>query len=337
MHDRSRLKTSLLALVSAIAVSAILSAVCYATGRRLDPELIFLDPRRQPTVNEAIYAAMAEYALKSSERNDVLFIGDSTCAYGADPIRFEQLTGLRAYSCGTLAWMGPEGFLVLLDGYIRHHPAPRVVVLTLSPFVMEVDISDKDPDTTRRFIETFAPAAGRRLTIDGLAFYAKRGAVNLFGTGSDPRDLPVDGDQRRTCRGLASELAAGRGFGQLPGIHGPHWDHGVAPGRLIRSDWDAGVREIARRCRARGVQLLVRFAPISEAERTARDWPELDRWAKSLDGVTVARPMVVTYPPELMWDGIHLNAAGVERFMPIVAKEVQAVLKERGHGVSSTF
>jgi lysophospholipase L1-like esterase len=27
-----------------------------------------------------------------------------------------------------------------------------------------------------------------------------------------------------------------------------------------------------------------------------------------------------------MWDGIHLNAAGVEKFMPVVAKDVEAVL-----------
>jgi hypothetical protein len=27
-----------------------------------------------------------------------------------------------------------------------------------------------------------------------------------------------------------------------------------------------------------------------------------------------------------MWDAIHLNAAGVAKFMPIVAKDVQSVL-----------
>jgi hypothetical protein len=27
-----------------------------------------------------------------------------------------------------------------------------------------------------------------------------------------------------------------------------------------------------------------------------------------------------------MWDAIHLNSAGVEKFLPVVAKDLQAVL-----------
>jgi len=87
--------------------------------------------------------------------------------------------------------------------------------------------------------------------------------------------------------------------------------------------------------------LLIKFAPVADAEVSARDWSQLERWCRQLESryahARVARPLIIGYPPELMWDGIHLNAAGVEKFMPIVAKDVQAVLKERGHGVSSTF
>ena len=40
----------------------------------------------------------------------------------------------------------------------------------------------------------------------------------------------------------------------------------------------------------------------------------------------VARPAVLWYDPELLWDSLHLNAAGVEKFMPVVAKDFESVL-----------
>jgi len=322
----ARTQSAAIAMLAAGATAGLLAAASYANGVNLPPALIFLDPRRQPTANEAIYSTMAEYALRSNERNDVLFIGDSTCAYGVDPIRFEKLTGLRAYDCGTLAWMGPGGFSVLLDGYVSHHPAPRVVVLTLSPFVMEAGISVNDPDTTRHFVDTYAPRAGS-VSVESLAFYAKRGAINLLSRASDPRDLPIQGDENKTCRTLAAMQEAGRGFVQLPGEHGRHVDRVTSQGPLVRDDWRIGIASIAEMCRARGVKLMIQFAPIAEAERNARDWSQLERWADSLEGVVVARPLILPYAPEFMWDGIHLNARGVERFMPTVAKDVQAALK----------
>jgi hypothetical protein len=40
---------------------------------------------------------------------------------------------------------------------------------------------------------------------------------------------------------------------------------------------------------------------------------------------TVFRPIVVVYDAPLMWDVIHLNSAGVETFLPAVAKDLQTV------------
>jgi hypothetical protein len=42
--------------------------------------------------------------------------------------------------------------------------------------------------------------------------------------------------------------------------------------------------------------------------------------------LTVRRPMILTYEPRLMLDAIHLNLEGVNKFMPVVAKDVQAAL-----------
>ncbi|HEV3138353.1 MAG TPA: hypothetical protein VGZ26_10625 [Pirellulales bacterium] len=122
-----------------------------------------------------------------------------------------------------------------------------------------------------------------------------------------------------------------RGFHFLPAIRGKGqgvpWERPEIP---VHPDWDSGIRSIADACKECGVPLLIRFAPIDSAVRAARDWSQLERWASELEGsqpnVTVARPIVLAYEPRFMWDAMHLNAAGVEKFMPVVAKDVQAVL-----------
>jgi hypothetical protein len=37
---------------------------------------------------------------------------------------------------------------------------------------------------------------------------------------------------------------------------------------------------------------------------------------------------VLAYARQFMWDAQHLNAAGVEKFMPIVVQDVQAALSQ---------
>ena len=70
-----------------MAVSAILlfTGITSVVGEnyRIDPP--FLDPFRAPTRDEAVLVYPAEYALKSSDYNDVVFLGDSTCRCSIDP------------------------------------------------------------------------------------------------------------------------------------------------------------------------------------------------------------------------------------------------------------
>ena len=48
---------------------------------------------------------------------------------------------------------------------------------------------------------------------------------------------------------------------------------------------------------------------------------------KTHAGLAVQRPIILAYEPRLMRDAIHLNLDGVEGLMPVVAKDVLAVLK----------
>jgi hypothetical protein len=106
-------------------------------------------------------------------------------------------------------------------------------------------------------------------------------------------------------------------------------DKGAPVGPLVRDDWDAGIRHIAQRCHDCGSLLLLRFAPINERERASRDWSQLDRWVDSLHGLTVAKPILLIYPDELMWDATHVNARGCDKFAPTLAADIQRVLQER--------
>jgi hypothetical protein len=48
--------------------------------------------------------------------------------------------------------------------------------------------------------------------------------------------------------------------------------------------------------------------------------------AASCPRARVARPALLWWDPLLSWDRIHLNVSGVEKFMPVVAKDVEAAL-----------
>ena len=75
---------------------------------------------------------------------------------------------------------------------------------------------------------------------------------------------------------------------------------------------------------------MIQFSPISEEVVKARDLSPLEAWSREVEAshaqTTVFRPIVVVYDAPLMWDVIHLNSAGVETFLPVVAKDLQTVL-----------
>jgi lysophospholipase L1-like esterase len=48
-----------------------------------------------------------------------------------------------------------------------------------------------------------------------------------------------------------------------------------------------------------------------------------------MEGVSIAKPAIIGYDEALMWDHIHLNARGVDKFAPVIAQEIQRVLHER--------
>ena len=145
------------------------------------------------------------------------------------------------------------------------------------------------------------------------------------------RDLPLLGHERETYRTREHETRSSRGFFCLPGTHGK--GQGVPlerPERPVHADWGRGIKDMAKACAEDGVVLLIRFMPIAADVSNARDWTQLEGWARDLESaranVRVARPIILPYDQSLMWDSIHINAAGVGKFMPTVARDVQAAI-----------
>jgi hypothetical protein len=320
----TRVWPALMAVMIAGIAFGALSAVSYSIGLRADPELSFLDPHRAPTAAEAAVAQAINYALRSDEPNDVIFLGDSACHTGINP----RSLRVSAYNLGSLRALGPSGFLLTLKAYLQGRK-PKLVVVVVTPFCFESDPLSLDGELSGRVVASYGPEIGTVSALERIAFVSKRGAASLW-QDADVRDRPLTELERETYRTLESKMRETRGFFCLPGVHGrPHGVPIERPQRPVHPDWDRGVHAMADACNEAGVRLLIRFAPFSAEYRDWRDWTRLERWASELESthanVAVARPILLPYDPPLMWDGTHVNADGVEKFTPTVANEIEAV------------
>jgi hypothetical protein len=319
-----------IAIATAAATFGTLSTASYCIGRGVDPELSFLDPQRAPTVDEAIIAQALTYAIRSREMNDVVFLGDSTCRMGIKPELFSRISGLSGWNLASMRRIGPYGYAITVALYLQNHPAPRVVVLCVNPVLFEVDPTTLDGEFQQRLKWSYNPESAP--IWENVPFVTKREAARSIGFWSrDVRNEPLDGLARETYNSLRTKSRAVRGFFALPGEHGPA--NGIpmeTPVVAVRGEWSDGLISIARDCRAHGACFLIIFGPLTDSLAKARDWSLLAKWARDFERseprAFVAEP--IFYEERLMWDALHVNAAGLEKFVPTVAADVQAVLSK---------
>jgi hypothetical protein len=338
----------MLVLLSIGVVIASCGFVACQRGQRNSALIRFLDINLAPLVDEAFVTYPVEYSLRSTEYNDVIFLGDSLCHDDIDPAK---LPGLRSYNLGSQGSVGSLGILLTAKAYLDHHPAPRAVVLCVSPLRFEVSSNSGGGHVGRRFVASYGPEVPGVVPLyQSLTYFTKRGALELAGqnalvpkrgaqisapVGGEIRfDAPLRGFESETYRTLERKMQATRGFFALPGTHGTSWAvETPAPRQLILPEWVDGMQRLAAICNHAGVPLIIHFGPIWEGVAKSRDFSILESWADDLEAwcphfVTVVRPAVTAWNRDLMWDAIHLNAAGVAKFMPLVAKNVQAALKK---------
>jgi hypothetical protein len=282
-----------------------------------------------PTVDEAFVSYPVEYALRTHEPNDVVFLGDSTCHDGIDPFRIRRL---RSYNLGSLGSIGPIGILLTAKAYLDNHPAPRAIVLCVSPLRFEVSSGSGGGHVIRRLIANYAPEVGGVIPPhESASYFVRRGALEFFNQRGDRAilDGPLRGMETETYRSLEDRMSRSRGFFALPGEHGGRWDvETPAPKTFILDEWKDGLNRLSALCRSARVPLFVRFAPIWEGVAQSRDFRQLEAWAEGFErtGATVKRPVITTFTRDAMWDCLHLNSLGVDRFAPIVNSDVEEAL-----------
>jgi hypothetical protein len=338
----------MLVLVVGAATLSLLSAAAYCVGMNTESELRFFEPRRAPTSDEAIIACPIEYALRSNEKNDVVFVGDSTCRSGVDALSFERLSGLRAYNLGSQGRLGPMGFLITAKAYLSRHPHPQIVVFCMAPVAFErsaIEIADIMGSTMQaRFEANYGPEVpGLIPRTESVRYFIKRGslaagsATSTFFTGSDEdiRSAPIS-ELSETYRMYQHRMHESRGYWPLKGLHGKRIEL-ESPGEPVRinAEWDRNVRLLAETCQSMGIPLLIRFSPMPSDLSHVKDFSPIERWSHDLQktnpNVVVGQPTLLWYDPKLCWDHIHLNVPGVAVYMPVLATDVRDVIAAADH------
>jgi hypothetical protein len=347
--QQHRIASAGFVLILACGLSGTLSAIGYQVGRQTDSELRFFEPRRPPTSDEALVACPIEYALRSDERNDVIFLGDSTCRIGIDPIRFERLSGLRAFNLGSQGRIGPMGFLITGKGYLSKHPRPKLVILCVAPIAFDygaTEIAERMRSTMQeRFEANYGPEVPGIIPLrESVGYFIRRGSLSAWAAASDlfrrrdqdVRDVPIDAPVKGppvTFRDIQKSVLQARGFCPVSGEHGPR-DMIEFPGEpaKIQPEWDRSVRLLAESCQSMGIPLLIRFSPMPNDLSHVKDFSTIEQWSRSLQSayanVHIGRPTLLWYDPTLCWDHIHLNTQGVAVYMTYLAKEVRDILAE---------
>jgi len=317
--------------------------MAFCVGRRYERFLRLSSP---PDGSEAVAAIPMEYALNSTEYNDVIFVGDSAPLYGIDPKCFQELTGLKAYNLASFRPVSIYGYLVTVQAYLSRHPAPRLIVLCVSPEVPGE--SDVERDIARRFVRVYGkqiadknPAVSAIVRSigdeDGYEVLIKRGMSILqddfaccFRLRSrDVRDELIVGSDKETYNTFSKRLAENRGYIKPTEPHGKP-NRPVNPGVrfTVRPEWDRAVRALVSLADGAGARLAIRFAPARK-DAAAEIFDDVVSGMHSLQQecpqISID-PTIRYYDQALCYDLWHLNAVGAQKYTRHLAGDLRSLI-----------
>jgi hypothetical protein len=294
-----------------------LCVASYCAGRNTESDLRFLDPRGAPSKGDVIVLFPVEYALRTNESNDVVFVGDSTCRCGVDPTVFQRLSGFSTFNLGGIGPIGPMGFLITAKAYLLKHPAPRIMVLCLSPVAFEDGAEDVNlrlaSRLPSRFEANYGPEVPDVIPLEkSLRYFIQRGSLDFYRWpftktergAVDVRDLPLRDQPKETFRSGMRAKRARRGYDPLEGLHGKICTL-QSPGEPVKihPDWDHNVRQLAETCERMGVPLLLRLAPMPDDLEHQKDFSPLERWSQDLQRcypeLRIGHPLLLWYDRSL--------------------------------------
>lgn len=318
----------------------------YANQARDQIMLLPLD--RAPGDAEAGLVHLLDYAMRSREANDVVFLGDSTCAYGVATNFFQTRTGISAYNLGALGAVGIDGLVVILRHYLEHHPRPRLVVLCVEPHALDINYGRSV--LRHRLLDIFGAESRKwrwsKLSLDYLADEAKLGMRGLLGTAvQTPTDVQMAGSNAQTTSELWRKLTTLRGYWgawtttldqkNLPPPPSVELPAELADANLtydVAGDPDRkkNIEDILHLTSKYDVPLLIRLTPVV-AGRNDNDHTKLISWLQSLEQqypgkFLLGQPGILRYPRAKFGDVLHLNRAGAAQFTAFLSNEIPRCL-----------
>src|ERR1700733_3258277 len=333
-----RVRSAAIALCCTLLVLTGMSAACYCVGRGTPAEAAFLPSWRSPTFGETSLAVAAEYAAVSHDSNDAIFVGDSACRHGIDPIEFRRLTGLTAYNLGTFGTAGHMSLPVITGAYLSNHPRPKLVVLLVGIASPEYVSLKGEKRMQQQFVMSYrfygdAIPGLDSSVFDSLRFFVRTGGkriARLGKSGCKHLDEPLGEVPSETFFTMRQKIRDGSGYVPLMGHSSkPDPRYNGDPYR-VNPDFDSAVRILAKMCADHGLRLMIRFGPTNRSFKNARDYEPLYSWLDTIErecpGVAACRPVLLWYDRPECWDFTHPNVEGTKRFMPTVAKDVQDML-----------
>ncbi len=358
----SRIAPSLAVLGAVIVTALLVTIPAGIVARKFEDDRRYLKNFRTPFDSEAFYTFSADYALDSSERNDVVFIGGSTCLCGIQVEQFQELTGLSAHNLGSIGTIGYKGFNLLLEFYLEHHPAPRLVVFCVHPRELgpprapkrqlKEEVLARYSTAAERFLWCYGAAHNypRPSHMDPVRYYVSQGLLMTLGElrGGERYYLnqPTHGLFDFSYNELRARVCADRGFYSLGGTNtlSPLPPDDPSAGALLPADgasvgelypvlpeFDDGVRRMARIAAEKGVRLMIRLSPDligTDPDRCGaiRDW--FEQLESDCPNVVCDRPTILLDGPDFFADDLgHVNLRGAERFTNLVAAKVMQTLE----------
>jgi hypothetical protein len=264
---------------------------------------------------ESVVIAAMDYAISSTEANDVIAVGDSTCLFGFMPEVFTKRTGLRAHNLGLVGPLGVSAYRVCLERYLDHHPKPKLILLCVAPAPTGLSIPHGGPYEAMReqffaCYEKGHPSNWRREAMVGVRALLPTAAGN-HAEGS--RQTPA-------AVGDAPALQTDR----------PRSQPADSQPRAVRRPpliLDAETREELKRlvCAAQGIPVAIAFTPVASP---IENLPQLQVDLAEMGFVTSAA-VEHLYDPEMFWDVLmHLDFRGAVRFTEFLADSFRSGLAE---------
>lgn len=325
---------SLWVLVIVLALSGSLYSLGYFTLNDLSSGSRFLPRHRVPWYAESVIYYHMDYAINSHEYNDVVFLGSSAAQAGLATRSFEEQTDLSAYNFGTVINLGADGQLEMFKSYLKHHPAPRLLVYLAFPRDL-VDDKIKDAELRSRFSRAYGIDLGSESPQPPFSpqQYYGEGFWTLYGLIKGGFNHPYDAPRtpRPSHRELGPALAREKGWQAYPQSQTLDLSYLEEMEAFTVSNWyQQGIKEMAQFARDEGIDFMVYVMPVPQSNNVVDDNPMVswaNRFEASFPGTEVVGLPIRLYERSRWGNAFHLNRSGAEALTSEVGRSVTDFLK----------